>query len=317
MEKRKTAIKRALVPIALAAGFAIMFITVKRDPAPTGIAYESAPGTVREDLVSQAPTITPSKDEIARMVSRWTWLEADSVPATVRNLRSMRGTLSAAETSEMLSFLEETNIPFSPEAFHWIADEILIVLRKCPDMTGTATFDVLSGIVRSHADNVVRDYALQHLVSYAEEKGGDATSEGFLQSVMAGTDIDLACQALIGLARLHREKLLHETDIRLLRDRATRLIKSTDEKHRIAALQIAAEIGGLDIRDISRSILENGKASVTEQVSAVAAIGRVISDDDRAYLANLGGNALDSRVRKAMETVVKKYEFKTTTENTD
>lgn len=164
---------------------------------------------------------------------------------------------------------------------------------------------------KSH-DPVWRDYCVQHLGGYylkIENAAELKMARNVFWSATHETDSSIAGTALIALANN-----IDHSDI--IRDAVanTSLLLSEDAKcgelAKITSLQICANLGEKKILPIARQIAES-TASVPLRMSAIAAVGTLGEESDRAMLGKYAAST-DTRLRTAAQSALKRLGKKTT-----
>jgi HEAT repeat protein len=160
-------------------------------------------------------------------------------------------------------------------------------------------------------DEVMRDYAVQHLVSWYEQLADD-TEKRRIRDVFAEalseTDSSIAGMALLGMHNLsaaHPEFATPElaaAALRLARDEAA------SELVRITALQVSAGRGVAGALPEALRLAETAP-TVPLQISAIAAVGALGTAEQRPLLEQLAAGP-ELRLCPAAQTALKRLELR-------
>jgi hypothetical protein len=192
-----------------------------------------------------------------------------------------------------------------------LKNDVLNALRFQPHSPAGLT-GLLIGIYRDREQDIVmRDYAVQHLVSLYEQLPGSRIAEKkqiqqVLQAALAETDSSIAGTALLGMHNLstgHPEfdtPELTEAALNLARDDTAR------ELVRITALQVCAGRGIKDALPAALA-LANAAPTIPVQISAIAALGTLGTAEHRALLEELAESP-EARLRPAAQTALNRLQ---------
>jgi len=174
---------------------------------------------------------------------------------------------------------------------HVLKNDVMNVLcDQDPPMPGLD--DVLAKVYRDHKqDDVIRDYAVQHLATYYEQMTGQRNASRTLQATRkvlweainepAGS---IAGTALLALNRLSQE-YSKDFDREKIASEALKLAGNpiAGEASQITAYQICARLGVREALPIVLRAAADGE-SVPLQLSAIAALGQLGGKDQVPYL---------------------------------
>ena len=289
--------------VALAIAFIIVFINRDRSSpsAETNRARDEArfQSAERERLIATYAPKPP--DDVEDLKEKLPWLD-DNVETTVANLRDLRNNIE--NQTGLYEFIWHGDTLFRDRSYHWVVDEALIVLENQHREDHAELIENFKALALGHDDPVVRDYAMQHLTSHAEESNGSEDIEAFLGS-KARSGRDLGCQALIGLIRLHRHHLLKELSPDQIRQWTRPYLNSPASIERITAIQIASELGDTAMLGSILRTARDLRSSVPERISAIAAIARLADAKAESYLQELQTTNSDPRIDKAIDAAIK------------
>ena len=208
------------------------------------------------ESMDAAPTVEPSD-----------WI--------VQILRSDAEISTREERARVWSFLEKccTNVS-RPEEGDWFEiDEALFWLRgakQVPTEVEAGLIEIGSNPVLSQT---LRCFVLQHLGDWAEEHPMSRTTIEKLRAVASGMDARGA--GSVALRVLNRCRSLRG-DEEWLGAKVTGLLGNEDAstEQRVAALQIAVELGVTMVEPLARKFVASGR-QVGERVNAFFALGRL------------------------------------------
>lgn len=154
--------------------------------------------------------------------------------------------------------------------------------------------DVLIKMYRDqHQDEVIRDYAVQHLAAYYEQLGEAKdnakirqTVKSVLWNALTETGDSIAGTALLGLERLSRGR--PEFDQNQIAMVATQLAgdKNAGELTHITAYQICGRLGTADALPVVLSAARNGE-TISVKLSAIGSLGQLGGPDQTSFLKEL------------------------------
>lgn len=259
--------KLSIAVITLAAVTAVCFVDVLRSRhSRTGMQHQEM------DLRPQNETLGCCGSRELKDPPLW-WRA--NTYETVKNIRKIKGYLTTDQVSELQKFIWEASEVDGDESFGWIVDEIFIRLRQCQNEDAEI---FLRDIVSTHREHVVRDYAIQHLASWAEETGNGVAVGTFLLKRISDRSEELEGSAIMSLLRLCREDLLSVTQEKAFNDYLRERVHSLPDNIVLATatIQAAAE-QRIDVKDeLARLALDpirkqsvrvsaiNGIATLTE-----------------------------------------------------
>jgi hypothetical protein len=195
--------------------------------------------------------------------------------------------------------------------------DALCALMPPPSALG----DTLARMYRdSKQDEVIRDYAVQHLVAYYEqleivhqdEPEAKRQIRELLWEALHETGNSIAGTALLGLKRLSDGR--EEFDRREISDAALRMANDagTGELARITAFQVCGQLGLSDVGPVLLQTALNGD-SIPLRISAIGALG-VLGDSQATPLLTEILNGDESRLklpaRRALMRIQKAEEQK-------
>lgn len=261
------------------------------------------------------------------------------VPATVRPIlsaqtnigerlkaiHSLKKNLNYEEITALYSFLKsrptsaEKNIP----GLHVVKNDILNALRDQTVSPAGLTDTMIAIYHDPKQDNVTRDYAIQHLISWYEQGAIDAvTAKEKIQAVLteaSGSDASslgeavqknssIAGTALLGLHRLSvLDSMFNSTEIG---QAALRLAQASDTPiaTRITALQICAE------REIKQALptlesLVQISENIPLRISAIAALGQLGGKEQAVFLRQLE-SCPNEKLRTASQIALRKLQHR-------
>jgi len=194
--------------------------------------------------------------------------------------------------------------------WYWLVNDVMDVLchqdQPLPEWT-----DVLIGLARDKShDEVIRDYAIQHLVDWLEPIGPsepfETTAakrteivETFLSAArevnqpLSGTAVQALHQVLLYRERITRERKIDanggDISLKELRGVVTELAKSSNANllARITAFQICALYGFAEVLPEARNLATAVKAPLSLRLSAIAVLGKIGNAVDEELLDSL------------------------------
>jgi hypothetical protein len=214
-------------------------------------------------------------------------------------ISEMEGMTVAApdQLNRLYKLLESREIPgLTPDQMYAVKDEVMNALERQEPVPPKA-IEVLCRIVRdAKQDEVLRDYAVQHLSSLHGRVVDPALIEGALWHGLSETSLSLAGSSLISLHRIMEKGggQLEKLDPYILS-----ILKETKAhpESRTAAVQLAGE------RRLKQAIphlkrILNGDEAYTLKLAAIGALGQM---DDASVDGLLSGasNGKDELLRPA------------------
>jgi hypothetical protein len=168
--------------------------------------------------------------------------------------------------------------------------DVLCALNPPPNGLG----DVLTKMYQDHQqDDVIRDYAVQHLAAYYEQITTQHNSAKIQQAVqnvlweaVNETSDSIGGTALLALKRLSQEyagfdqKRMAATALRMAGD------YNAGELSHITAFQVCAQLGTTDALPVVLQAAQNGE-TVSVRISAVGALGSLGGADQIPFLNQL------------------------------
>lgn len=221
-------------------------------------------------------------------------------------------TLPPHEVDALIRFLEDKTVGGPGEDIRGIKNDILEALIDQAAQPARVQEVILSMFRDKSHEEWWRNFCVQHFELLYRRKwaGGSAVSGEPARSEMADayrealaeTGNSIAGTALLGIARLSEDypefekNAVTKTAVQIAGD------EHADPSSRIAALQVAGGLGGVEVLPIARSVATSG-SSVALRMAAVSALSEVgtqedlpvlsrISMADEAYLAKAASSAL-------------------------
>lgn len=226
-----------------------------------------APFTARR---SQALVMTPRPVEIR-----------------VRHLDDDRSGLRPLEESLFMAFVEKERFPsaMARKTYHYLVNEIWNELRE---HTGNPV-DLARHFARTasgNSDDVIRDYALQHLAAMKEKHVLSIQLEA-LAAALNEDGVPLAGTTLIGLRSIS-EQSADPRALERIRDKVPHIIKSQEapETARITAFALAGELRIQEIMPEAFQVIEDESSSTPLRLAAMRAIGEIGRKEDLDKLLN-------------------------------
>lgn len=224
--------------------------------------------------------------------------------------------LGTAEIKALLDFIKAPSAEANPQGIHALKNDVINGLRHQTGPVPGLTVTLLSIYQDAAQDEVMRDYAIQHLaVWYGQGKEGAETKaqirDALYQAAGAGREATMAGTALLGLHRLSGRD--ESFDGAAIDQRALALVRSL-EAHpaaRITALQVCAERGLKAILPVVETLAAQ-PGSVSLRLSAIAALGRLGGAEQVGLLRKLReekNEVLRESVGAALEQISRKPEI--------
>lgn len=187
-----------------------------------------------------------------------------TVDERVTQLRGMRGiSLSTEERESAMAFLAGEQVPedMGKGSMHWLADELLTVLRMQEPAWSGLTDELGKVAFRAETDPVVRDYIMQHLGHLWEQYGASREIDDMLWRAIESSDETTPGTALIALSRGY-ERDEQKNNLRKVRQRALALAHDAGMSLavRVTALAIAGDAGGKEVRALSEALVQDTEA---------------------------------------------------------
>ena len=261
----------------------------------------SLPDTAPEQTASPAHTAEsdsspndPAPLPIRESVLRLTGQLGDGAPASRRAaLRTLPPDLNPKELDAIYASILEHPQPetFPRRAWHALFSDTLnaLVLQQ-----NTPVADLphrLLAIVKDAGRHrVLRDYALQQLLSFAEYRAGQSQRVGLLETTWQ--EISQTRDSFRGTYLLALSYQAGEPGWPAAAEVATKAwqVASADDARvlsRITALQVCGKLGHREALPLALQIATDSQAHMTLRTSAIATIGDLGSESERTSLASL------------------------------
>jgi hypothetical protein len=217
-------------------------------PEPRGVvsdddvAAKGEVGTLNEASVEQVVTLSKGLDCRSR----------------IKMLNELRNPLPDEDREALVQFLKEQRVPegMKEGEFHWLADEIFILLRKQNPPVEDLSLFLADLVMNPRKDPVLQDYALQHAGHLSEETGDGELLE---KIIWEGTLVETGTVA--GSALLSAWKAIQ--DGRLKPGSKDRLLKE------------------------ALSMLRNDRMSLSSRVTALAVLGEAFGQTANSTAYNI------------------------------
>ena len=258
----------------------------KQPPAPATVETRMAPEVATQPSLARTPAlITPIMGQ-----------KGESFAERLKNVHALGHNLSREEISRLYAFLK---VPPHPEekrrkGEHVLKNDILNKLRRQASAPEGFTGNLIELYRDTGQDSVMRDYAIQHLVSWYRDGAGDAAESkekirGVLQEALNERS-SIAGTALAGLHRLSR--VGSEFDPDQIADAALRIAMepTADEAARVTAIQVCAERGLRAALPVIEELARDS-ANLSLRISAIAALGRLSDARQIEFLQELAAGA--------------------------
>lgn len=214
--------------------------------------------------------------------------------------------LSPAEVQCLGDFLQGQFDPPDPRGTTVLKNDLmdkLLEQRQPPP----ALVPLLIGLFRDpRQDIVLRDYAVQHLVSWAQEVGPQPAIEPVLWEALAETQSSLAGTALLGLHRLAAQD--QTMDRARLAAAALRLAgdPKVGELARITALRVCGEVNVGEALPLALALAEKAP-SVPLRIAALASLGELGGPSEVPFLQTVT-NRHEPRLLPAAQSALRRLQ---------
>jgi hypothetical protein len=297
-------------------------ITRPLPQAPT----KSAPGKASESQRStqrgKPDSLGPPSTRVALIID---W-QADYLKR-LEAVRSLNADLTSAEVEALYQFLSQKEKHDRTQAGHVLKNGLLNALCAIdPPLPGLT--ELMIQIYRDRDQNIViRDYALQHLISHYKclgnpsvRKASSLTVESIrteqetmrpvLWEALAEVDSSIAGTALLGLHRLGINHL--EFDRAKVAAIAVKLAheQNASELTRVAALQVCGLMELADARPLLLQILQ-GEQNAALKLAAIGSLGMIGGVAEQPVLERILASK-DERFRPAAELALKRIKARQT-----
>lgn len=231
--------------------------------------------------------------------------------------------LTPEEIATLSAFLkalpgpQEENLP----ALRLLKNDIVNVLRDQTAPPKGFTDTLIEVYRNSVQDNVIRDYAIQHLVAWAGQGLADAPDaqlkvRAVLREATHGSS-SIAGTALLGLHRLSASGAASADQVISSQALALARTPDTSPATRITALQVCAERGVSEALPTIESLVR-AQDNIALRLSAIAALGRLGGAEHLALLRSMqteGCEALQPAIHAALEQLTEKLKQFATNSN--
>lgn len=235
-------------------------------------------------------------------------------------LQAVHGLSKHADMVDAEALFEGIVLPSHAQglaAAQWAAlyNEVLNLLNNLKTPLPNYTERLLELLAEDSRDGVLRDYALQHLLAYAEfHLKADESRQELLEETaaiaLAATEITLPGTYLLGIYQMAGKPgypdagKIAKTAIEIAMD------SEAFVPNRISALQICAQLNHAPALGIARALAEDVDALIALRTSAVAAIGLLgDSEIDRKLLVRLKRWGSNSRLQHAADAALKRLQI--------
>lgn len=280
-----------LAAVVLVAGVAVWISQPGQSETPV-----SAPASQRQSLSPNPSTVQtasvaqpqPAQTNVVKELSPLVGAildETKDIKARVEAAHGLKARPTSEDLAALYGFLSKRNPLDETREGHYLKNVVMDALCKLnPPLLGLG--ELLMQVYQDRGQNqVLRDYALQHLVPYyqlAEQtKAKDPeTQKAELERVqdvmwqaLSETDSTIAGTALLDLSYLALGNR-PEFDRNRIAAKALELAQTEGggELTRITALQVCVDIGNEDALPVAMDIVQSG-ATVSLRISAVAVLG--------------------------------------------
>ena len=200
-----------------------------------------------------------------------------------------------------------------PKTWHFAANEVLNLLRRRPDSVPSVT-EALSSLAENAQEDVVRDYALQHLgmwLSQAPSESESVAAEAAMRSAIQNApDSSRSGTALLALYRNLPEQ--ETKDALRAREEVAALAgklaenPGAHEATRITAVQVCAGLGYPDVLKTIQELALNA-SSIPLKLAATAALGDAgMASDENEDVLIRSLSTTDQRLRMAAKGALQK-----------
>jgi hypothetical protein len=208
----------------------------------------------------------------------------------LKAIHSLSGQLTGADWKVLQPFLLQPDGLDKGQLGQVLKNELLDVLCALnPPPAGLG--DVLAQMYRNpQQDEVIRDYAVQHLGAYYEQMTGQPDSAQVEQAVqkvlweaVRETDDSIGGTALLALKRLSQE--YHEFDQGKVASTALQMANDNNagELSHITAFQVCAQLGTADALPVVLAAAQNGE-TISVRMSAIGALGQLGGPEQISFL---------------------------------
>mgnify|MGYP001336254371 CR=1 FL=1 len=155
-------------------------------------------------------------------------------------------------------------------------------------------------------DFVIRDYAVQHLVSLYSKTTHTNLVQSILWEALQETDTSIAGTALLGLSRL--SQTCGEFEEARIREAALTMVRSesSGDLPRITAIQVCAEMDVKEALPVAEALARQS-ASVPLRIAAIAALGAIGGEEQRPFLESIVAGG-DQRLQPAARAALQKLQ---------
>jgi hypothetical protein len=267
----------------------------KEAPKPTRTAPPEP--IVTAPLPSPVTTIMGTNGESAKV--RWKAVQSLSHSLNRLEIQTLYGYLAGHET--------ETNAHMRGV----LKNDVILALKAQQPPPADLTSVLLGLFNDPDQDPVIRDYALQHLISAYDQGPERPAVQEALWKAAAETNASLAGTALLGLHRLS------QTDPQIDSSRVSQMAQAMAgdsgalEAVRITAIQVCAERQLVSALPSISNALSSPDSGITLQMSAVAALGALGDASQVPILERLkstGNPAIQTAVDAALKKLKRRVQ---------
>ena len=209
----------------------------------------------------------------------------------LKAVHSLGKNLSPEEVSALYEFLKESTNPEDKSGafLHVLKNDTIRVLRHQVAPPAGLTGTLIEIYQDESQDSVIRDYAIQHLVSWYQQGAADSPeAKGRIQAVLLDAvqkNTSIAGTALLGLHRLSASDAAFRSD--KIDGIALKLAKSDAQPlTRITAIQVCSERGLKEALPKIQELAQTAE-NVALRISAIAALGRLGESEQVSFLEQL------------------------------
>ena len=321
-----------LVGVVIAAAFLLVCVASKR--AVSQVAAQIAKPVVETPAVNPGAMSTVAVVHVASLLEVLPTLRLLTVPVEIpqsmavvigagdstdyhtrlKAVHALGKELSDNEVSALLVLLNrkkgDDDLPL--EQVNALKNDIVNVLKAQTRKPLDLANNLMAMYYDKSHDGVWRDYCVQHLGDFylqIDNAGELKLARNLFWVATHETDSSIAGTALIALANN-----IDQSDVTREAVANTSLLLSADPKcgelAKITALQICANLGEKKVLPTARQIADS-TASVPLRISAIAALGTLGDESDRALLGKYAAST-DTRLRTAAQSALKRLGKKTT-----
>ncbi len=291
-------------------------VAVQTAPAPVATPARTTPAapSYAWHPLAETNTNAPDQEEMDQLVALIVNSAAD-YPARLNAAKQLPARLSAAALKQLYTFLQQSDPADAKQLNQVLKNEVMDYLCDlAPPPEGLLA--LLSQIYQDHGqDEVIRDYAVQHVVAFYQQAGGDAgmdtqeqklelaTARELLWSATTETDDSIGGTALLGLLHLSQQGW-SGVDAQQLATTALKVAGDggAGELARITALQVCGSLNTGDALAVVLGAVQSG-GTLSIQISALGALGALGGKDQIPLLNSIIQNGNDRLVLPAQHAL--------------